>query len=142
MTREDTDDAARVATRHLRAGFGGLLVFLLLGAVLEGLFAFKVGGYLDAGNETRRLLLRLAHAHGTLVAIVNVLFALVAGRVPGRARRLASGSLLAALVLLPGGFFFGGLFVHGGDPGMAAALAPAGALALAVGIGAVAARVR
>lgn len=34
---------------------------------------------------------------------------------------------MAASVLLPGGFFLGGIFIHGGDPGLGIFLVPLGA---------------
>ena len=122
-----------LAQRHLRAGWIALSVYLTLGIALEALHAFKVGFYLDVGNETRRLLFRLAHAHGTLLAIVNIVYGLTVHAVPASGRPLASGALLAALVLLPVGFFAGGIVIHGGDPGLPILLVPAGALALLVG---------
>ena len=61
---------------HLAFGWWTLLVFLVLGIVLEGLHSLKAGLYLDASNETRRLLWTLSHAHGTLLALVHVAFAL------------------------------------------------------------------
>ena len=145
-----------MSTRHLRAGWWALLVYLLFGLVLETLHGFKVGAYLDAGNETRRLMWRLAHAHGTLLALVNIVFGLTVRAVPdaawSRPRRggaadvpspsIASPCLLAALVLIPVGFFAGGVVVHGGDPGLAVLLVPAGAVALAVGVGVVARAMR
>lgn len=127
----------RTVVRHLRAGFGGLLAFVVLGTVLEALHAFKAPLYLDVGNETRRLMWRLAHAHGTLLSIVNVVYALAIERRPRLASVLASRCFLAALVLLPLGFFAGGIVVHGGDPGLPIVLVPLGALTLAVGLGAV-----
>ena len=122
-----------LAQRHLRAGWIALSVYLTLGIALEALHAFKVGFYLDVGNETRRLLFRLAHAHGTLLAIVNIVYGLTVHAVPASGRPLASGALLAALVLLPVGFLAGGIVIHGGDPGLPILLVPAGALALLVG---------
>lgn len=122
-----------LAQRHLRAGWIALAVYLTLGIALEALHGFKAGFYLDVGNETRRLLFRLAHAHGTLLGIVNVLYGLTVRAVPDSARPLASGSLLAALVLLPLGFFTGGIVIHGGDPGLPILLVPVGAVALLVG---------
>ena len=65
-----------LAVRHLRFGWWALLVFLSLGAVLEGMHGFKVGWYLDVSNETRRLLFTLGHAHGVLLAVLNVVFGL------------------------------------------------------------------
>ncbi|HEX7602968.1 MAG TPA: hypothetical protein VF316_15230 [Polyangiaceae bacterium] len=122
-----------LAQRHLRAGWIALAVYLTLGIALEALHGFKVGLYLDVGNETRRLLFRLAHAHGTLLGIVNILYGLTVRTVPDSGRPLASGSLLAALVLLPLGFFAGGIVIHGGDPGLPILLVPVGAIALLVG---------
>lgn len=122
-----------LARRHLRAGWIALSVYLTLGIALEAFHGFKVGFYLDVGNETRRLLFRLAHAHGTLLAFVNILYGLTVRAVPESGRPLASGALLAALLLLPLGFFAGGIVIHGGDPGLPILLVPAGALALLVG---------
>ncbi len=121
-----------VIDRHLRAGWWGLAVFLVLGLALELLHAVKSPFYVDAGRETTRLLLRLAHAHGTLLSILNVAYALTLRVRPRASRALASAALLAALVLLPGGFLVGGIWVHGGDPGLGVLLVPAGAVALLV----------
>jgi hypothetical protein len=137
-TDEDTDPIVR---RHLRAGWWSLLAWLALGIVLEALHATKAALYLDVGNETRRLLFRLAHAHGTLLGLINVAYALTARAVPATRSPLASGCLLAALLLLPAGFLLGGVWARGGDPGIGVVLVPAGAAALVLGIGAVARRV-
>lgn len=75
-------------------------------------------------------MLRLAHAHGTLLSIVNILYALTVEVQPRAAGRFASGALLSALVLLPGGFLLGALWAHGGDPGIGVVLVPLGAVAL------------
>ena len=123
-----------LSTKHLRIGFWALAVFVVLGAALEALHATKSGFYLDEANETRRLLWRLAHAHGTLLALVNIAYGLVVDRRPETAKPFASRCLLAALVLLPLGFFLGGIDAKGGDPGIGAALVPAGALALVGGL--------
>ncbi len=135
-------DAEPIVTRHLRAGLWGLLAFLVLGAVLETLHATKSPFFVDAGQETARLLLRLAHAHGTLVALVNVAYALVVRARPEVATPASSACLLASLVLLPLGFLAGGLFAHGGDPGLGIVLVPPGAIALAAAIAIAARRVR
>lgn len=119
-----------VVTRHLRAGWWGIAIFVVLGGALELLHAIKSPLYVDAGRETTRLLLRLAHAHGTLLAVLNIAFALTVRARPTAARPIASAALLSALVLLPGGFFLGGLWARGGDPGLGVLLVPAGAVAL------------
>lgn len=130
-------DLDRLARRHLRLGWYALLGFLTLGLLLEAFHGFKVGFYLDAGNEARRLSLRLAHAHGALLGVVHVAYGLtLASRFAPDARSAARASpcLSAALVLLPGGFLLGGLFVRGGDPGPLVMLVPLGAALLFSGV--------
>lgn len=133
-----SDSSRDLEGRHLRAGWWALALYIVLGAVLEGLHALKSPVFVDAGRETTRLMLRLAHSHGTLVAVVNILYALTLRARPEADRPLASASLLAALVLLPGGFFLGALWAHGGDPGLGIVLVPVGALAATLGAGLVA----
>ena len=130
------NDEHRLARRHLQFGWFALAAFSLLGIGLELAHAFRLGFYLDVGSETRRLMLRLGHAHGTLLALVNVAFAcslprLAAGN-PARLRR-SSASLLVAAVLLPLGFLLGGAFASASDPGALVALVPAGAALLVFG---------
>jgi hypothetical protein len=122
---------------HLRLGWCLLSAFLVLGALLEGMHAFKLGWYLDLANETRRLLLRLAHAHGVLLGLVNIAFALsLPHRAPHaeRVERWISRCLRFGSVLLPTGFLLGGLVVLGGDPNPAVLLAPVGAALLVAGV--------
>jgi hypothetical protein len=127
-------DAARMrlAAVHLRSGWWLLLLFLLLGLALDALHGFKVGFYLDVSNETRRLLWKLAHAHGVLLSILHLAFAacLRSFPLPAAALTTASRCLIAASLLLPGGFFLGGLVIYGGDPNPSVALVPIGALLL------------
>ena len=127
--------------RHFRLGWWSLFLFVCLGILLEGMLAFKVGWYLDVGdNETHRLMLRLGHAHGTLLSVLNIAFAASLPRLglPAGARVLASRCLAAATLLVPGGFILGSLITHGADPGLGIILLPAGAVLLLVGIFAVA----
>jgi hypothetical protein len=129
--------AGSVSARHLRAGWWGLFVYLSFGIALEMLHGFKIGFYLDVTNHTRRLMWTLAHAHGTLLALVNIAFALtlpLLTTLSAKLRNLASVLLLGALVLLPGGFFLGGLAIYSGDPGLGIILVPVGALFLLVAV--------
>lgn len=119
----------------LRAGFVALFAFASLGIFLEALHGFKVGIYLDVGSEARRLLWRLAHAHGALLGLVNIAYALSVRSWPGLSDVLAERALLSALVLIPAGFFLGGVFAQGADPGASVGLAAAGAVALLFGLG-------
>ncbi|MEO1913453.1 MAG: hypothetical protein ABGW98_06305, partial [Myxococcales bacterium] len=106
--------------RHIRFGWGQLLLFLVLGVVLEAMHGFKIGWYLNAGEETRRMLLTLAHAHGVLLGIVNIAYGLTLQGLPGMASatgRFESPLLMTASMMLPSGFLLGGLVTYGGDPG-------------------------
>jgi hypothetical protein len=75
----------------------------------------------------------LAHAHGTLLSIVHVIFGLsvrVAPELSERDRPLISWCLIGASLLLPGGFFLGGVTFYGGDPGVGVLLVPVGAVSM------------
>src|SRR5688572_23085744 len=130
-------DPTVLTRRHLRFGWWMLLVFLTLGLILEALHGFKSGLYLSVSNETRRLMWTLAHAHGTLLSLVNLGFAFTVRLVPewsARERGIASICLQGATCLLPAGFFLGGLFIHSGDPGLGIILVPIGGLLLLVAV--------
>jgi hypothetical protein len=108
-----------------------------LGLLLEGFHGFKTDAYLGADHESRRLLFTLAHAHGTLLALINLSFAFLFHEQSFRTvavRELASRTLRAATLLLPLGFFLGGLFLHRGESGLGALLVPLGALLLGLGV--------
>src|SRR5256885_10358275 len=97
---------AQLADRNLRFGWWSLLVFLSLGALLETLHGFKIGWYVDVGNETRRLMFTLAHAHGTLLAVVNIAAGLTVRTVErSTLRPSVSFSLIWAAILLLAGVF-------------------------------------
>ncbi|MEQ9411810.1 MAG: hypothetical protein RIK87_29105 [Fuerstiella sp.] len=137
VTASVNSTAAQMTTLHLRVGWWSLLVFLSLGTVLELLHGFKAGWYLDVSNETRRLMFTLAHAHGTLLSLVHIAFAatirLTANGSPGK-RRIASRALCVSGVLIPAGFFLGGIQFYAGDPGIGILLLPAGAFLLFVSV--------
>src|SRR5919204_72101 len=88
----------------------------------------------------RSLILRLitrcvkrqrAHTHGTLLALVNIAAALTA-RIVERftLRSSVSFALIWAAILLPAGFFLGGIVIYDGDPGLGVWLVPVGAALL------------
>ena len=122
--------------RHLRFGWWSLFAFLTLGVVLEALHGFKLGWYLDVDVEMRRLLFTLAHAHGTLFALVNIAAGVTLRTVTGfELARPASLALLWGSLVLPIGFLLGGLVIHDGDPGLGVFLVPVGALLVLYGVG-------
>lgn len=131
------ETVAHLVRRHLLVGWISLLVFLSIGLALEALHGFKVQAYLNVMNSTRRLMWTLAHAHGVGLAVVQLVFAFTVMNLPawrGRARTFTSYALVAAGVLMPGGFFLGGVWTYAGDPGLGILLVPAGGLLLFVAV--------
>ena len=138
---QDQSLAARCVQRHIRFGWWSLLTFVALGILLESLLAYKVTWYLGEDYENiRRLMWRLAHAHGTLLSLVHLLFAMTVHLLPAtisqRGARFASPCFIAASFLLPGGFFLGGIFTfeQHADPGLGIFLVPVGALLMVVAV--------
>lgn len=134
----ETRDLDLHIRRHLLIGWRGLALFILLGLVLETLHGLKLNYYLDVRYETRRLMWTLAHAHGTLLSLVHIAWGTVlaaaiskTATAPGR---LVSWSLTAGWLLVPLGFFLGGLAIQGGDPGLGILLVPVGGIALLAGV--------
>ncbi len=131
------DDGLRLVNRHMRFGWWSLVVFVGLGIALETLHGFKIVWYLGVDVETRRLMWTLAHSHGTLLSVLQIVFALTISRLSARSRNLqawASVCLLGASFLMPIGFFLGGLFCYSGDPGLGILLVPLGGLLLFIGV--------
>jgi hypothetical protein len=124
-------DPARKLT--LRAGYWLLAVSLPLGLTLEALHGFKVRAFLE--SDMRRELFRLAHAHGTLLGILCLVFAALAERNVPEASRLPIARLVVwGAVLMPVGFFLGGVVNREGDPSLGIALVPIGAALLIVAL--------
>ncbi|MCS6883818.1 MAG: hypothetical protein RMM17_06120 [Acidobacteriota bacterium] len=121
------------ATLHKRYGWSALLFFMLMGLALEGLLGFKSEEFLL--DPLRRELWSLAHFHGALLALVNLVYAQRADDLPVNQRRIASGLLVTGSILMPLGFFLGGLSHPEGDPGIGIFLVPIGALMLVYAIG-------
>ncbi len=120
---------------HLRVGWWTVLVFLAMGIALEGMHGLKLGFYLDLANAARRHMWTLSHAHGTLLGLINIAFALslrTFGLVEGDDGwlRRASLALMLATLLLPGGFALGGIKIYAGDPGLGVLLVPVGGFSL------------
>ncbi len=123
------------ADRNLRFGWWALAIYVSLGIILETLHGFKIGWYLDVGNETRRLMFTLGHFHGTMLALVNIAAGLTSRSVEKfRLRPSVSFALIWAAILLPGGFLLGGFFTYDGDPGLGVWLVPIGALLMLYGV--------
>ena len=125
-----TDSAQRLT---LRTGYWLLAVSIPLGITLEALHGFKVRAFVE--SEMRRELFRLAHAHGTLLGILCLVFAALAERNVPEATRASIARLVAwGAVLMPIGFFLGGILNSEGDPSLGIALVPVGAALLVVAL--------
>lgn len=119
----------RDVQRTLVTGFSLLSVAIPFGVTLEALHGFKVEAYL--ASEMRREMWRLAHAHGTLLGILCLVFAALAERhIPKQVRRSVALQLTAGALLMPIGFFLGGILNSEGDPSPGIVLVPVGALLL------------
>lgn len=126
-----------ISQLHLKIGWWTLLIFLTLGIVLEIQHAMKVSSYLGADSGVRRLMWTLAHTHGTLLALVQIVFALTLTRLSKVAVTSVSltGKLLATgSLLMPTGFFLGGLTHYEADPGIGVFLVPIGAILLLLAV--------
>ena len=119
---------------HLRVGWWSLLLFLTLGLILETLHGFKVVASTWTSPTARAVSCGPSPTlTGPSFPILNLVFAVSIRVMPeweGSSRTLASRCLLGALFLMPLGFFLGGVFIYGGDPGLNVMLVPPGALLL------------
>jgi hypothetical protein len=119
--------------KTLRTGWLLLAIALPFGVTLEALHGFKVQAYL--ASETRREMWRLAHAHGTLLGILCLVFAAVAeAHVAAPIRGRVASLIRWGAVLMPLGFFLGGILNSEGDPSLGILLVPVGALLLVVAL--------
>lgn len=116
--------------RHLRLGWSLFFVAMTFGLTLESLLGFKVEFLMLA--PIRREFWSLAHFHGALFGLVNLVYVLWAENdyLSPKLTTHASLSLAAGSVLLPLGFFLGGLIHYEGDPGLGFVLIPIGAVCL------------
>ncbi len=128
------------ARRHLRLGWWTLLAVVALGLGLALLRLLDIDAYQHPANETRRLMWTLAHVHAAVLGLLHVLFGVSFTLAPALAPaspRLPSRALTAAGLLLPAGFFLGGVSIYGGDPGLGILGVPVGAVCLLVAVVAV-----
>ena len=118
---------------HFRLGWLLLALFGSLGLILEAMHGWKLQSYVGVTNSMRREMWTLSHAHGTLLSLVHIAFAVSVchlSSLRAALRRIVSRLLLAASVLMPLGFFLGGLITYEGDPGLGILVVPVGAVAL------------
>lgn len=122
--------------RHLRLGLATTALFLALGVGLEASLGLRAQGLVD--DELRREFLRLGHAHGALLGLVNVALGLAMERLrtpAAWATRIRPAALVGALAVGLG-FVGGGLWHGPTDPGPLVLAVPAGAMLLLSSLGA------
>lgn len=136
MSKGETEAAqGPLARAHALWGWVGLFAWLTFGTALELLHGFKTPAYLE--DAMRRELWTLAHFHGAVLSVVNVVYVRWADTpsLSAAARRSASRALRAGSVLLPLGFLLGGVAHYEGDPGVGIFLAPVGAVCVLFAVG-------
>src|SRR5215471_20393196 len=130
-TGKTTGDPA--IRKTLRTGWLLLAISLPFGVTLEALHGFKAQAYL--ASDVRREMWRLAHAHGTLLGILCLVAAALAeAHIPEAIRARVMAMIRWGAVLMPLGFFLGGVLNSEGDPSLGILLVPVGALSLIVAL--------
>jgi len=109
-------------------GWISLAMWIVFGLLIEGLIGFRSPALLD--DSVRREMFRLAHAHGTLLNLVLIAAAICARLDLIRLARVTAMGLRLAVVLLPIGFLFAGIWHFKDDPGVGIFLVPLGAVLL------------
>lgn len=124
--------------RHLRLSLVLVALFLAGGLWLEAMAGLRSRGWID--DPLRREFLRLGHAHGGLLGLVNLALGWGLERLAtpaawaGKIRVAAwTGALLVGV-----GFVLGGLLHGPTDPGLPILLVPAGAMLLLASLAATA----
>jgi len=117
-------------------GWIGLAVFMSFGLLFEGLIGYRSPAYLN--DPMRRELLRLAHAHGTILSLLL----LVADQYL-RSRQIdlpaaAMLSLRIGAAVMPFGFLLGAIWHAETDPNFLIILSPIGGVMLIFGVVAIA----
>ena len=115
-------------TGLVRQGWISLAIWIAFGILIEGMSAFRTPAFLD--DPLRREMLRLAHAHGTLLNLVLLVAVICARLEIIGLRAFSSVSLRLAVIFIPIGFLLGGLWHYPDDPGLGIFLVPVGALLL------------
>lgn len=116
------------ADRHLRLSIALVAIFLAMGLWLEAMYGLRAEGWVD--DPLRREFLRLGHAHGALLGLVNVALGWGCERLEtpaAWAMKIRMAAWIGAS-LVGVGFVAGGLLHGPTDPGLPILAVPAGAL--------------
>ena len=125
-------------TLSRRFGWTSLFGWVLFGLGLEAAHGWKASAYVD--DHLTRTLLRLAHAHGVILALVVLAYGERGSPLlepPSRAARVGWW-LRGGAFLVPLGFALSAIHASESDPSLPIVLVPLGALALLGALGQVA----
>lgn len=123
----------QISRGHLKFGWTSLACFCLLGIFLEALHGFKIEWYLSETMAARRGCWLAAHASGTCLSLLHIVFAVTVVYLADwrpKSRLVTSYSLSSATVLIPAGFLLAGCFLRDAKPGMGMGLVLAAVLLL------------
>lgn len=107
-------------------GWFSLAFWLSAGLFLEGLIGFRAPAYLQ--DPTRRELFRLAHAHGAILSMLLLLVDLYIVKNLIAPPPVVIWALRIGVILMPAGFFVGGIWHYERDPNLLVIAAPIGGL--------------
>jgi hypothetical protein len=109
-----------------------------MGLVLEAMYGLRAQAWMD--DDLRREFLRLGHAHGGLLGVLNVAlgWAMVRLQTPQEWARRIRVAALGGAVAVGLGFIGAGLWHGPTDPGPLVLVVPAGAMSLLTALVAVA----
>jgi hypothetical protein len=106
-------------------------VFLSLGGALDTLHGFKDGVVCRCWKRNAATHVHTCPRRRTLLALINIAAGLTVRKVDRfELRPSVSFALIWAAILLPAGFFLGGIVTYDGDPGLGVWLVPVGAILL------------
>lgn len=131
MTEQEKEEATKSGSLASQAWFG-LLFWMSMGLLFEGLIGFRSPAYLQ--DPLRRELFRLAHAHGTILSILLLVANLYLVKGLIAQPKPAVLALQIGTVLMPFGFLLGGLWHYESDPNFLIFLSPIGGLLIIFGI--------
>lgn len=116
--------------RHLRLSLALTALFLASGLWLEAMIGLRLAGWVD--DPLRREFLRLGHAHGGILGLLNLGVGLAIERLatPEPWARVIRPAALGGALLVGLGFIVGGVWHGPTDPGLPVLVVPAGALML------------
>ena len=126
MTREARMLSGAILITMPTIQYGG---YFLLTSLMD-----KTSGYMD--NPLRQNFFRAGHAHAGVIVILSLLCQVLAdaATLPAWLLWIARIAVPLAAILIPAGFFLGGVSHSEGDPSPGVLLVPVGALLLFVAI--------